>query len=116
MIIYINQYNETIWHNKENCEQDLDDCFDENLGETTAYDSSIMQNAFELCEAAYKKYYVDVGHAIAQLLQIYTRIRDEFYNDFFATVEGDKEEMKNKITDLLESGYSWGDEECDAED
>lgn len=118
MIIYLNQYNETIWHNKENCEQDLSDCFNENLslGEVAEYDSSIMQNVFNLCEAAHKKYYVNVGQAIARLLQIYERIRDEFYNDFYITVEADKEKMKNEITDLLESGYTWGDEECDAED
>lgn len=116
MIIYLNQYNETIWYNKENCEQDLSDCFNENLGEVTTYDSSIMQNALDICEAMHDKDYVHAGQATARLLQVYEDFRDEFFNNFYATVEGDKEKMKNEITDLLESGYTWGDEECDAED
>lgn len=116
MIIYLNQYDEMIWHDKENCEQDLDDSFNESWGEATAYDSSIMQNALDICEAVHNKDYAYAGQAMARLLQVYENARDKFYNDFYATVEGDKEKMKNEITDLLESGYTWGDEECDAED
>lgn len=116
MIIYLNQYNETIWYNKKNCEQDLSDCFNENLGEITAYDSSVLQNALDICEAAHNKDYVYAGQAMARLLQVYEDFRDEFFNNFYATVEGDKEKIKNEITDLLESGYTWGDEECDTED
>ena len=116
MIIYLNQYNETIWHNKKNCEQDLNDCFSESLGERTEYDSSIMQNALDICEAVHNKDYAYAGEAVARLLQVYEDFRDEFYNNFYATVEGDKNNLKNEITDLLESGYTWGDEEYDAED
>lgn len=116
MIIYLNQYNETIWHNKENCEQDLDDCFDENLGEATAYNSSIMQNALDICKAVHDKNYVHAGQAMARLLQVYEDFRDQFHNNFYATVEADKEEMEKELIVLRETGHTWEDEECDAED
>lgn len=116
MIIYLNQHNKTIWHNKENCEQDLDECFSESLGEATEYDFPILQNAYNLCEAVHDKDYAYAGQAMARLLQVYEDFRDEFYNDFYSTVEADKEKMKNEITGLLESGYTWGYEECDVED
>ena len=116
MIVYLNQYNSTIWHSKKYCEEDLDECFSESLGEVTEYDSAVLQNAYDLCEAAHDKDYVHAGQAMARLLQVYEDFRDEFFNNFYATVEGDEEEMKKELAALLEADYSWGDEECDAEE
>lgn len=116
MIIYLNQYNETIWHNKKNCEQDLDECFGTNLGEGNECSFSIMQNAIDICEAIHNKNYAYAGEAMANMIQLYEEEHDKFYNDFYATVEADNEKMKNEITNLLELGYTWGYEECDAED
>lgn len=116
MIIYLNRYSESIWHDKGNCEQDLDECFGANLGEEDKRSLSIMQKALDICEAVHNKNYAYAGETMAKMIQLYEKGRDEFYNDFYATVEGDKEKMENEITDLLESGYTWGDEECDAED
>ena len=78
MIVYLNQYNSTIWHSKKYCEEDLDECFSESLGEVTEYDSSVLQNAYDLCEAAHDKDYVHAGQAMARLLQVYEDFRDEF--------------------------------------
>lgn len=118
MIIYLNRYNETIWHSKGNCEQDLNDCLGANLiGGAHKGSFSIIQKAIDTCEAVHNKNYACAGETMAKMIQLYEKERDEFYNDFYATVEcGGKEEMKKELTALLEAGYTWGDEECDTED
>lgn len=118
MIIYLNRYNETIWHNKKNCEQDLDECLDANLiGGAHVGSFSIMQKALDICEAVHNKNYAYAGETMAKMIQLYEKGRDEFYNDFYATVEcGDKEQMKKELITLFEADYIWGDEECDTED
>lgn len=117
MIIYLNQYNETIWHGKGNCEQDLDECFGANLGGGDDCSFSIMQKAIDICEAVHNKNYAYAGETMAKMIQLYEKERDEFYNDFYATIEcGDKEEIKEELNALFEADYTWGDEECDAEE
>lgn len=116
MVIYLDQYNETMWHSKKYHEQSMNDGFSDSWCHATEYDSSIMQNALDICEAMHDKDYIHAGEAMARLMQVYEDARDEFYNNFSATEECDQEQMKKEIAALLDMGYTWGDEECDAED
>ncbi len=114
MIIYLNQHNETMWHNKEYCEQDLKESFNESWNDEDDNQSSIFSNALNVCEALRDNDYISAGQAIQRMMQVYNDAWEEYYNRYYRTYETPHDEqMKKEVAVLHDMGYEWGDGEED---
>lgn len=111
MIIYVNQFDETLYHFKKNCLSDLQDAFSESWGDDDENNSSILCNALDVCESLKDNDYVCAGRAIQRMTQVYNDAWDEFYNKYYCTVEGTETEVKKETNAMIEEGFTWEDDE-----
>lgn len=112
MKIYINDCDETMWHNEENQQKDLNDCLLNNwvdVAETngTSLEMFAVNFVISLCCGDF----VVAGGWLRKMKEAYCTTYDIFINRNSRTIEGDVAEVMDIADQMCEQGYMWGDYE-----
>lgn len=112
MKIYINDCDETMWHNEENLREDLNEYLLNNwvdIAESngTSLEMLAVNFVVSLCCGDF----VTAGDWLRQMKEAYTATYKVFIERNSRTIEGSVAEVMDIADQMYESDYVWGDYE-----
>ena len=112
MKIYINDYDETMWHDEENWNEDLNDCLlDDWVDIAESNGTSLEMLAVNFVISLCCGDFVIAGEWLRKMKEAYCATYNIFINRNSRTIEGDVAEIMDIAEQLYESGYTWEDDE-----